>query len=130
MSYAKCINNALYVDADMGETILPKLTAGKVYKILPLSQRKSQPDLIRVVDDSREAYLYPKAYFEIINYKEMNDDINNAVTIHISSLLKSIIQAKAAAVNRSMSFVLRQLIEDKLNLAKPPSALWEEPPNS
>jgi hypothetical protein len=51
--FALCIDNSDY---------LASLIPGKVYRILP-DPRAAKDDLVRIVDESGEDYLYHKDYF-------------------------------------------------------------------
>ncbi len=51
--FALCIDNADYQAS---------LILGKVYRILP-DPKAAKDDLVRIVDESGEDYLYPSRYF-------------------------------------------------------------------
>ena len=72
--------------------------------------------MIRVIDGSGEAYLYPQDYFEMIDGNGVNGKGSSSVTIHLPNLLKGILQAEAVAANKSMSALVRQWIEERLDL--------------
>jgi len=56
--FALCIENT-----DYEESLIP----GKVYRILP-DPRAAQDDLVRIVDESGEDYLYHKSYFVFVDF--------------------------------------------------------------
>ena len=56
--FALCIDNTDYEAS---------LICGKVYRILPDS-RAAKDDLIRIVDESGEDYLYHKSHFVFVNF--------------------------------------------------------------
>ncbi len=56
--FALCIDNT-----DYQASLIP----GKVYRILP-DPRAAKDDLVRIVDESGEDYLYPKGYFVFVDF--------------------------------------------------------------
>jgi hypothetical protein len=57
-SFALCVDNT-----DYEASLIP----GKVYRILP-DPRAAKDDLIRIVDESREDYLYHKSHFVFVDF--------------------------------------------------------------
>ncbi len=68
-SFALCIDNTEYKAS---------LILGKVYRIVP-DPKAAKDDLVRVVDESGEDYLYHKSHFVFV-------DFSKAVTRKILSL--------------------------------------------
>jgi hypothetical protein len=56
--FALCIDNSGYEAS---------LIPGKVYRILP-DARAAKDDLVRIVDESGEDYLYHKSYFVFVDF--------------------------------------------------------------
>ena len=56
--FALCIDNTEYQAS---------LIPGKVYRILP-DAKAARDDLIRIVDESREDYLYHKSHFVFVDF--------------------------------------------------------------
>jgi len=56
--FAVCIDNADYQAS---------LVAGKVYRIVP-DARAAKDDLVRIVDESGEDYLYHKEHFVFVDF--------------------------------------------------------------
>ena len=56
--FALCIDNT-----DFQASLIP----GKVYPILP-DPRAAKDDLVRIVDESGEDYLYHKSYFVFVDF--------------------------------------------------------------
>ncbi|MGI8782872.1 MAG: hypothetical protein ACR2L2_04370 [Acidobacteriota bacterium] len=56
--FALCIDNADYEAS---------LILGKVYRILP-DPRAAKDDLVRIVDESGEDYLYHKSHFAFVDF--------------------------------------------------------------
>ena len=56
--FALCLDNT-----DYQASLIP----GKVYRILP-DARAAKDDLVRIVDESGEDYLYPKGYFAFVDF--------------------------------------------------------------
>jgi hypothetical protein len=57
-SFALCIENSEYQAS---------LILGKVYRILPDS-RAAKDDLVRIVDESGEDYLYHRSHFVFVDF--------------------------------------------------------------
>lgn len=117
MAYVKCINNETYFEEDLAGTFEPELMIGKVYKLQPVSSSERKGGMIRVIDGSGEAYLYPSSYFEEIDYKRINGHATGFVTVHLPNVLKGILHAEALAANKSMSGLVREWIEERLDLS-------------
>ena len=56
--FALCIDNA-----DYEASLIP----GKVYRVLP-DPRAAKDDLVRIVDESGEDYLYYKSHFVFVDF--------------------------------------------------------------
>jgi hypothetical protein len=56
--FALCIDNT-----DYEASLIP----GKVYRILP-DQRAAKDDLVRIVDESGEDYLFHKSHFVFVDF--------------------------------------------------------------
>ena len=56
--FALCIDNS-----DYQASLIP----GKVYRILP-DPRAAKDDLVRIVDESGEDYLYHRSYFVFVDF--------------------------------------------------------------
>jgi len=56
--FALCVDNT-----DYKASLIP----GKVYRIIP-DQEAAQDDLVRIVDESGEDYLYHKSYFAFVDF--------------------------------------------------------------
>ena len=91
---------------------LVRLIVGKVYKLTP--PKPNDGNLLRVIDESGEDYLYPASYFEplLINDEPATD----SVTTHLPPWLKGVLYAEAVAADKSVSALLREWIEERLDL--------------
>ena len=58
--FALCIDNTDYEAS---------LIRGKVYRILP-DPRAARDDLVRIVDESGEDYMYHKSYFVFVDFPQ------------------------------------------------------------
>ncbi|HUI41574.1 MAG TPA: hypothetical protein VL523_06370 [Terriglobia bacterium] len=56
--FALCIDNTGYQAS---------LIPGKVYRVIP-DPRAAEDDLVRIVDESGEDYLYHKSYFALVDF--------------------------------------------------------------
>jgi hypothetical protein len=57
-SFALCVD-----DTDYKASLIP----GKVYRILP-DPRAAEDDLVRIIDESGEDYLYHTSYFVLVDF--------------------------------------------------------------
>lgn len=118
MSYVRCINNTAYVRApdDTVSGPLADLTLGAVYKVLPTPQPEQEAGLLRIIDNSGEDYLYPADYFQPLDWAADWESGPTALTMHLDSRTKAILRAEAVAAQTSMSALVRQWIEERLEL--------------
>jgi hypothetical protein len=103
MQYVRCLNNAGYEVS---------LTVGKVYKILP---DNTDAVSIRVIDNEGEDYLYDASRFEPLTVKD--ESTESSITVHLPLYLKGILGAEALAAHKSMSALMREWIDERLDLA-------------
>lgn len=119
MNYVRCVSNQAYLhfkdEPLQSEPI--SLTIGRIYKTLPLTPQEQTHGWLRIVDDTGEDYLFPAHYFEPVELSEhILLDSSATVTFHISPVLKGILSAEAAATNKSVSALLREWIDEYLDL--------------
>ncbi|MCY3991939.1 MAG: hypothetical protein OXF50_12025 [Caldilineaceae bacterium] len=122
MNYAKCINNWPYLQPPN----LPKqkeplfgLTIGKVYKVIsdPVAE---QHGMTRIIDESfgesgsEDGYLYPSDYFEPFLPDEHL--CRTSLTIYLDEYVKGVLHAEAVASNKSVSALMRDWVEERLDL--------------
>ena len=62
--YLRCVKNETLFDEDKSPTFEADLVIGQIYKALPTSEAERSHGMVRVMDGSGEAYLYPADYFE------------------------------------------------------------------
>ena len=126
MMYVKCINNKPYLqpqDEPVQLESLTGLTIGGIYKVLP-PERNDPADMLRVVDEtfgeagSESGYLYPINYFEsFVPTGEFG--LIDSITVHVDPYLKGVLHAEAIAANKSVSALLRQWIDERLDSPLP-----------
>lgn len=114
--YLKCIDNQTYFKDDMSATFDPELIVGKIYKSLPVSESERSHGLVRIVDASGEAYLYPADYFTPVQINGAPRLANDAITVHIDDITKGILHAEALAAHKGMSALIRDWIDEWLDL--------------
>ena len=61
--YLRCVKNETLFGDDMSPTFEPDLVIGQIYRALPTSEAERAHGMVRVIDGSGEAYLYPTDYF-------------------------------------------------------------------
>lgn len=112
MSYVKCINNEGY------EVSLRK---GKIYR-QSFSEPALSPTMIRVIDEtygepgSEIGYLYAADRFEPVELPLDNGHPDDSLTIHLPAALKGILYAESIVAQKSMSALVREWLEDRLDL--------------
>ena len=100
---------------------LADLTLGAVYKVLPTPPPERDAGLLRVIDNSGEDYLYPASYFQPLDRSTLPADWESghtALTIHLDPRTKAILRAEALASHTSMGALVRQWIEERLELQR------------
>ena len=123
MSYVRCVNNMPYLrilgQPEQTEPLY-SLVVGKIYKALsdPSAERH---EMIRVIDESygepgsQDGYLYPADYFEpfVPNGRRR---MAATITVHLDEFTQGVLHAEATAADRSVSALVREWIEERLDL--------------
>ena len=123
MSYVRCVNNMPYLrilgQPEQTEPLY-SLVVGKTYKTLsdPSAERHG---MIRVIDESygepgsQDGYLYPADYFEpfVPNGRQR---MAATITVHLDEFTQGVLHAEATAADRSVSALVREWIEERLDL--------------
>ena len=123
----RCINNKAYVHVpdEASNGALADLTIGAVYKVLPTAQHERDTGVIRIVDNSGEDYLYPDSYFQPLDENMVPAEWQSGhttLTLHLDQRTKAILHAEALAAHTSMGALVRQWIEERLELQTKPEA--------
>jgi hypothetical protein len=113
--YLRCLKNDTYFQEDAAETFF-ELKVGQIYKQLPLFPEEMGRDMVRVIDGSGEAYLYPSDYFESVQINGASGAADQQVTVHLDEVTKGILHAEALAARKSVSALLREWIDEHLDL--------------
>jgi hypothetical protein len=118
MNYVRCVNNKAYVRVpdEVVDGPLADLTLGAVYKVLPTSPSERDAGLLRIIDNSGEDYLYPADYFQPLDWAAEEEAGHTALTVHVDPRTKAILRAEALAAHTSMGALVRQWIEERLEL--------------
>jgi hypothetical protein len=76
MNYVRCINNKAYLHGpdEVVNGTLTDLTIGAVYKVLPTPPQERDIDLLRIIDNPGEDYLYPASYFQPLAWHTSPDE--------------------------------------------------------
>ncbi len=124
--YVKCVKDRPYLqpqDEPVQIEPLTGLTIGAIYKVLP-PERNDPADMLRIVDEtygeagSESGYLYPLDYFEsFVPTGEVG--LVDAVTVHLDPYRRGVLHAEAIAANTSVSALLRQWIDERLDSPLP-----------
>lgn len=116
MRYVRCVNNAGFIydeDGHLFDETIADLSVGEVYKVAP--PEESDDDMLRVIDASGEDYLFPATYFEPFVH-EMPLKPQRPVTVYLDDFTRGILHAEAVAAKKSVSALLREWIDDRLDL--------------
>jgi len=121
MNYVRCINNQAYlhVPGEAVNGVLTDLTIGAIYKVLPTPPQDRDTGLLRIIDNSGEDYLYPASYFQPLDWHTLPAEGklgHAALTMHLDPHTKAILRAEALAAHTSMGALVRQWIEERLEL--------------
>jgi hypothetical protein len=117
MMYVRCINNAGFIYDQNGrlfDETIPDLVVGQVYRAVPPAVNDGE--MLRIIDESGEDYLYPASYFEPI-VRNRQPKRERVVSVHLDDFTKDILHAEAIASKKSISALLREWIDERLDLA-------------
>ena len=118
MNYVKCVNNSAYIvfaDEPVDQTDTTDLTIGRVYKAVPPTADDRRLGELRVYDDTGEDYLFPATYFD--PYLPNGDmETTDSLSVSLNVYLKNVLRAEALAAQKSVSALLREWVEERLDL--------------
>jgi hypothetical protein len=114
LRHVRCIRNKTLWKDDAASTYEPLLIVGHVYKVAPPAENDS-PEWLRIINEEGEDYLYPADYFEPYAL-DSAEHATETITVHLAPSLKHILHAEALAAQASVSGLLRQWIDDHLDL--------------
>jgi hypothetical protein len=114
VNYVRCIRNETLWKDDLADTYDPLLVVGHVYKVAKPEQNDG-PEWLRIIGEDGEDYLYPAAYFEPFE-PEMTAQATAAVATHLPPDLKELLRAEALGAGKTVSALVREWIEDRLDL--------------
>lgn len=115
--YVRCVNNQAYIaykDQPLPDYHLVSLTPGQIYKVAPPAEHDG--GMLRVIDNEGEDYLYPADYFEPVESANAPKAPDRQVTVHLDEITKGILHAEALAEKKSVSALLREWIDEWLDL--------------
>jgi hypothetical protein len=107
MNYMKCINN-------QGNEA--SLTIGAIYRSLSTTPLEDKTGMVRIIDNEGEDYLYPRRWFELVPEQALASELSEFVTVHLSGRSKIAIRDIANAKGVSMSAIVREWIDERLDL--------------
>jgi hypothetical protein len=115
MRYVRCFNNQTLWKDDRAETFDPLLVVGHVYKVAP-PQENDGPDWLRIYGEDSEDYLYPFSYFEPF-HPTVTAEAEASITAHLPPDIKQLVRAEALSTGKTVSGLVREWIEERLDLA-------------
>lgn len=109
MAYVRCVKN---------KGNQASLGIGKVYKTLPATSQERRARLLRVIDNDGEDYLYDSDHFESVDLQAAGEQEAGlaVLTIRLPALVKALVQAEALAVHKSAGALVREWIDERLDL--------------
>lgn len=116
MNYVRCINNTGFIYDQAGQLFdenIPDLVIGQVYKVAPPDVNDGE--MLRVIDESGEDYLYPATYFEPLVQRQAAQ-YPRVITIYVDDFMKDILHAEAVAAKKSVSSLVREWVDERLDL--------------
>jgi hypothetical protein len=113
--YVKCRKNETYFRDDLAQTF-GDLAVGQVYKQMALYLDEADSGMVRVIDGSGDPYLYPADYFEPLLVKGGVRPADQQLTLRLDEITKGVLHAEALAAKKSISALLRQWIDERLDL--------------
>lgn len=108
-----CLRNQTLSLDESNDTYGSELVVGQVYKVAP-PEPNDGSHRIRVIDGSGEDYLYPADYF--VPLLPNGNHSSESVTIHLPPYVKGILHAEAVAAHKSVSALLREWIDERIDL--------------
>ncbi len=114
--YLRCVRNETYFADDLSDSFF-ELRKDRIYRQLPLLPEESGSGMVRIVDDSGEAYLYPSVYFEPVAGKSDRASPAHQVAVYLDKVTKGVLHAEALVAHKSVSALLREWIDERLDLA-------------
>lgn len=108
--------NAKYVRCIANGKDSISLTVGEIYETLPLAEAEQKDGWLRIIDNEGEPYLHPAQLFEVIDEATFALNHTEAITVHLTGLLKLKIRDAAHAKGISLSALLREMAEGRLDL--------------
>jgi hypothetical protein len=107
MNYLQCMKN-------QGNEA--SLTVGAIYQSLPTTLIEDESGMVRIIDNEGEDYLYPRHWFETVPEQTLASDFSELVTVHLTGRSKIAIRDMAHAKGVSMSAIVREWIDERLDL--------------
>ena len=118
--YLKCVKNDTYFQDDLADSFI-ELKIGAVYKVLPFDSETDMEGMVRIRGEfpnepgSEEGYLYPVDYFEPF-IPDIKGQATATATVHLPPDLRNVLRAEALAAGKSISALLREWIDERLDL--------------
>jgi hypothetical protein len=116
MNYVRCIKNSGFIYNQNGQLFdetISDLIVGQVYKVAPPAP--NDDEMLRVIDESGEDYLYPASYFEPLAPRNVKHR-PRMIAIYVDDFTKDILYAEAVAAKKSVSTLVREWVDDRLDL--------------
>ena len=107
INFVRCINNQGYEGS---------LEVGYIYQSLPTSSTEQAAGDLRIVDNEGEDYLYSQTLFVPVALHELTDGHGHPVTTHLDGVRAILVRDQAHARGLSVSALLREWVDERLDL--------------
>ncbi len=95
------------------------LTIGTIYRALPTTPTEDESGMLRIIDNEGEDYLYSHRWFEAVDEEVLVTDFVEPMTVRLNQKAKIAIRDMAHAQGVSMASLVREWIDERLDLPEP-----------
>jgi len=107
ISFVRCIDNTGYEGM---------LDVGEIYQSLPTTEIEDAAGDLRIIDNEGEDYLYKKSRFVAVDPRELQSAHAYRVTANLNGMVGIVLRHQARARGVSVSALLREWIDERLDL--------------
>lgn len=107
ISLVRCVDNRGYEGM---------LDIGEIYQSLPTTTTEDTAGDLRIIDNEGEDYLYKKDRFVAVDPQELQAALSFRATTHLNGIVGIFLRDQARARGISISALLREWIDERLDL--------------
>lgn len=108
--FVRCIDNTGYEGM---------LDVGVIYQSLPTTETEDAVGDLRIIDNEGEDYLYKKSRFVAVDPQELQSALSYRTTVNLSGVAGIALRDQARARGIPVSALLREWIDERLDLVVP-----------